>query len=780
MRASVRYLLTLLLIWPLLSQGSANTLLLPDSLTRLHLQPWTDYLATPKGRLPVEALQQQPAEHWQPASQQIPRCHDGSYCGWIRIRLHNSSTRDRTLIIDSSIHQQWYSRYQQRYQPLQRRAHNDGLAQILKDRNNSFTLQVPAHSTVELYGHFRSAFTRNVFHTQLWSVQAFVEHRARAHLQDGAYFGLIFGLILFNLSLFVINREKHYLYYCGFQTAVVCQVFTGTVYYQALFYDAMQAATVVWGLSGVATTTLYAIFTLSIFRLRSTHPGLARLWRRVLQLQVAILVLMTGLLIHPASWLVAITIGLFWLGAIYLLVIEVITLVRCRSSAQLAWPWFLASMFQQLALNSWLLSESADGLPDHINLVPLVQLATLLDAAILSWMLAWRLRQERNQRQQAQQSLIEEMRQKQLMGQECQRTIATIGHELHQPLQSLVLQLEQMQRSCQPCQQPLLTTARESAAQLSQLLRHLLELARQQNTTGLSMNNVALAPLLEQLRQEFYPQSQQQQLQLRIDPSALTVSSNALMLGQILRNLLSNALRYTQAGEVRVSVIEAGRHAEISVTDTGPGIDRQQQAHIFEAFYQTSTGRNQPGYGMGLNIVRTLSQQLGVELTLDSTPGQGSCFRLRVPLAASSNPQQPALQQTRQALGTGQHQILLVSDNEEIRSTLLQLLRTWKMPGQALTPATLPQAGNSKVAILILQVEDTTLRENSSLTPLLENNPAIILLQPENPQIQREQVSQHSDGPVVVLPGPLNPMLLRSALAQLKQVQQKTEINLQG
>jgi PAS domain S-box-containing protein len=115
------------------------------------------------------------------------------------------------------------------------------------------------------------------------------------------------------------------------------------------------------------------------------------------------------------------------------------------------------------------------------------------------------------------------------------------------------------------------------------------------------------------------------------------VSGDAQRVQQILLNLLSNAVKFTEQGEVRLEVKREADGTSFSVSDTGIGMNAEQKARLFHPFEQadSSTTRRYGGSGLGLAISSNLAKLLGGEITLDSAPGSGSCFRLRLPLPAA-------------------------------------------------------------------------------------------------------------------------------------------------
>jgi len=118
---------------------------------------------------------------------------------------------------------------------------------------------------------------------------------------------------------------------------------------------------------------------------------------------------------------------------------------------------------------------------------------------------------------------------------------------------------------------------------------------------------------------------------------------------QILLNLLSNAVKFTERGEVVLSVAVEGPWAVFGVRDTGIGIPPEHQERIFEAFWQVeqSASRRASGTGLGLSVTRRLCRMLGGEVSVESVPGQGSTFTVRVPLNGEvPSVEEPAVAET--------------------------------------------------------------------------------------------------------------------------------------
>jgi CheY-like chemotaxis protein len=144
---------------------------------------------------------------------------------------------------------------------------------------------------------------------------------------------------------------------------------------------------------------------------------------------------------------------------------------------------------------------------------------------------------------------------------------------------------------------------------------------------------------------------------------------------QVMQNLVSNAVKFTDRGSVQVEISHDERQLIVRVADTGPGIPIAQQAHVFESFAQAdaSTTRRYGGSGLGLAICRALVQLMGGQILLDSLPGCGATFTVRLPLAAAERPA-PAAKLAEPAPEAPPLRILAAEDNPMNQLVLRTLL----------------------------------------------------------------------------------------------------------
>ncbi|MBH1835824.1 response regulator [Stenotrophomonas maltophilia] len=221
--------------------------------------------------------------------------------------------------------------------------------------------------------------------------------------------------------------------------------------------------------------------------------------------------------------------------------------------------------------------------------------------------------------------------------------LANMSHELRTPLNSsLILAKLLADNKDGTLTEEQVKYARailSSNNDLLALINDILDLSRiEAGHVELSDEVVAVDSALQRLRETFDPIARQKGLALEISadalaPGQLVVDSQRLQ--QILKNLLANALKFTEHGKVSLHVRPGGSgRIRFEVCDTGIGIAREQLQVIFEAFRQAdgSTRRRYGGTGLGLSISRDLAARMGGEIQVDSEPGRGSCFVLELPL----------------------------------------------------------------------------------------------------------------------------------------------------
>jgi PAS domain S-box-containing protein len=261
------------------------------------------------------------------------------------------------------------------------------------------------------------------------------------------------------------------------------------------------------------------------------------------------------------------------------------------------------------------------------------------------------------------------------------RFLATASHDLRQPLQALALLNGTLHRIVDdPAAREVLEQQEEAVAAMSRLLNALLDVSKlESGAVRPDITDFKVAQLLEELRREFAGLAASKGLQLQVESTGVHARSDAALVGQALKNLVSNAIKYTSRGWVRLRSSVQGPYVRIEVCDSGRGIPADHLPFIFDEFYQVGVAPNtsRDGYGLGLSIVHRVVQLLGLRIDVSSTPGEGSTFALEIPVsapiaeAAPVAPTRPA----RPARAGAAHHLLLVEDDPGVRNATRMFLK---------------------------------------------------------------------------------------------------------
>jgi two-component system, sensor histidine kinase len=264
------------------------------------------------------------------------------------------------------------------------------------------------------------------------------------------------------------------------------------------------------------------------------------------------------------------------------------------------------------------------------------------------------------------------------------RFLAAASHDLRQPIHAQGLFLEVLADEALPPQsrRRALSNAQMAWRSSSDMLNTLLDFSRiEAGVLTLHVQAFRLQPLFHLIESELAPQADGKQLIYRTRETPLAVQSDPALLELIVRNLVSNAIRYTEHGGILMACRARGAQVHLEVWDTGVGIAPHHLEDIFKEFHQLGNPERdrRKGLGLGLAIVKGLVKELGHELQVHSVPGRGSCFRLIMPAATSpvvvASPEQRGGSQLLQPLGL---KVLVIDDDELVLEAMTQLMAQWR------------------------------------------------------------------------------------------------------
>lgn len=356
--------------------------------------------------------------------------------------------------------------------------------------------------------------------------------------------------------------------------------------------------------------------------------------------------------------------------------------------------------------------------------------------------------------------------------------LAAVGHDLRQPLNAMQLLAYTLQ---QPASRErvdyLAATLMECAESMGSLVEGLLELSRlDARSITPRPTRFALQALFDEMAGTFGVQAQAKGLAFTVEPTTAHVEGDRALLARVLSNLVANAVRYTPAGFVRLDARAQGAMVEVCVHDSGVGIDAAELPRIFDEHYQIGhpeRDRSQ-GLGLGLATARRLCDLLGLELTVQSQPGQGSRFALCLPLAAPEpGAAGAAVTTTVEEKATPQpgppgQLVLVLEDDAGSRRALTEVLQGWGcevIAAASLQEAMQPWPGQARPDALVVDWHLPHGVQGPEAVAALRSAfgcavPALLVTAEATPELQARAAAAG----LPLLPKPIAPMKLRAFL----------------
>ncbi|MGP2492464.1 hybrid sensor histidine kinase/response regulator [Mesorhizobium sp. PUT5] len=360
------------------------------------------------------------------------------------------------------------------------------------------------------------------------------------------------------------------------------------------------------------------------------------------------------------------------------------------------------------------------------------------------------------------------------------RFLAAASHDVLQPLNAAHLSvsaLAEVQTSDEG--RKLVRQVERSLETMGDLLRTLLDISKlDAGVVQPEISDVNLETLFSALRSDFQPMAGMKGLKLKFRPAGVMVRSDRTLLRRILQNVLSNALRYTQAGGVLVGIRRRGATVRIDVADTGCGIPDHEREAVFEEFHRAAAGSDagqSAGLGLGLAIVRRMAGALGHPVTFSSRIGRGTIFHIDVPLAegVAAEPVLAAGEMERPpGYGLFGSKVLLVENDADVRGAMTSLLERWQcaVRGAASTDDALDALGDTAwIPDIVIADQHLDLGDlgTSTIAEVREylGRPVPALIVTADPSDEIAAAARAAG--IEVMRKPLKPAQLRALLAHL-------------
>lgn len=261
------------------------------------------------------------------------------------------------------------------------------------------------------------------------------------------------------------------------------------------------------------------------------------------------------------------------------------------------------------------------------------------------------------------------------------RFLAMASHDLRQPMHALEMFVTELARmEHRPQSQRLIEMVARSSDALGKLLDSLLDISKlDAGVMTPRISRFALAPMLERLERELGPMAGAKGLQLRVVPTRLAIESDPILFERIVRNLMTNAIVYTDDGSVLVGCRRRGAMVRVEVRDSGIGIPAASQQEIFGEFVQLANPERarSKGMGLGLAIVERIAKLLGHTMSLRSAVGRGSLFAVEARRAEAPDATDAATVDVFDSHRLAEITVYVIDDDELVLEGTASLLRSW-------------------------------------------------------------------------------------------------------
>ncbi len=504
--------------------------------------------------------------------------------------------------------------------------------------DNNFGIELPPSPSNKLQVILRVANEGVIVKLPIWihTVQSLVAHKFSLRLFLGIIYGSLLIMFLYNLFIFISIKEKSYLYYLLLilnLTVVVTS--TDALGYQYIWSSFPMIQKYLQSISSCTTLATLLLFTRSFLGITpSLFPRLSKtISLGILSTFVLILLLLSNL-----NRFLVLTNVL----ALFTLVIVLIASLNLwqKKAAKLyllSWGSFLSGMllFTFTNLSIW-------DTPDYFKFS--MHVGVVFQLALLSIALADRLNTLQKEKEEAQSLAIESLKKMDKLKDDF---ISNTSHELRTPLNGIIgiasSLLDGVAGKVNESMHQNLSLIVKSGRRLSNLVNDLLDFSKLKNTSlKLNTSPISVHQAVESALSMYQVLVGDKRLRLENKCSSdLWVLADEDRFMQILTNLIGNAIKFTKEGEILITAEPQEAFAQISIKDSGIGIDPKDQARVFHSFEQVdgSTERHFGGTGLGLSITKQLVELHEGTIDLKSEVGVGSTFTFTLPLAEAEEDQ---------------------------------------------------------------------------------------------------------------------------------------------
>ena len=596
---------------------------------------------------------------------------------WLRLKLKNTSTQTvsfliiekNTQIINTSLWQDNQGQMQKLYDVGVNRPFSQ---RPVQHRYLMFPLELKPgeHHTLYLNAHYS---TRDQAHrTELWSKDAFFETPHAIDIWEIFYFGIVSVMIIYNMTIFFVTRQKSYLFYSIFISGAFF-TFAGTSGYgfQILWPDWPWLNLPV-SLMGMAIMIAFAgWFSLEFLQLPKHQPQISRIINMLCAITLILAVIIIASPYDTLLSLIKIMTGIAL--PIYLLswIAGMRAVMKQREVSyivyMIAWTLLIAASLMTL-----IQEVLVPIFPIHT--ITIMQIVHAIEVVLLSIALASRINTL---------SMRENLAKAKVDAQA--KFLARMSHEIRTPMNGIVGMSDLLlKRISNETDKHYIEIINSSAEALQQIINDILDYSKiEAGKLQLRRESFSLREMARNVCNLFELQCQDKNLKLdyTIDEAIPEyVSGDPHRIRQVLVNLISNAVKYTHKGSIKLLVSVSDQDILFTVTDTGEGISEQDQERLFQPFEQAASNNlgRESSTGLGLAICRELVNLMQGEMGVNSVLGMGSTFWFAIALPEA----EPPLQDDEENLSEIElpvMNILVAEDNVVNKAVIKSLLRTLGM-----------------------------------------------------------------------------------------------------